>query len=83
MLHKRALHGRARAVLEAINDYHQQTGRGPTYREIAATVGVASHSNVAHHVAHLALRDLVTYEPGKLRTLRPTDRGREALDGVG
>ncbi len=63
-------------VLVAV--YTSITTRGvpPTIAELAVELGICSKNGVAYHL--VALRDedeFVTWEPGKQRTLRLTERG--------
>lgn len=58
-------------VLAFIRIYHAEHGYGPSHKEIAAAVGLASTSTVSHHLHRLRDEGLVTWTEGLQRTLRP------------
>lgn len=62
-------------VLAAIMEGHA-TGRVLTFRQILSHLGLSPNSVnvVARAINRLATAGLVTWEPGKKRTLRPTCR---------
>ena len=58
-----------------IEDFGQQSGHSPSYREIADAVGLASLSSVSLHVRTLHRKGYLIREPGRPRTavVRPAD----------
>lgn len=58
-----------------IEDFNQQSGHSPSYREIAEAVGLASLSSVSLHVHTLQKKGYLIHEPGRPRTavVRPGD----------
>jgi SOS-response transcriptional repressor LexA len=64
---------------QRILEYIAMTTPSPSIREIAAKVGLASTSAVAHHVDALIRDGLLTEERGQARTLRPTAEGFDAI----
>lgn len=59
-----------------IREYYEKNDhRSPTLAEIGAAMGVRVAS-VQSVLASLKERNLVTWEPGKFRTVKPTVKGR-------
>lgn len=62
-----------------IEDFAQQSGHSPTYRDIASAVGLASLSSVSLHVRTLQKKGYLFREPGRPRTVvvrpAPTEAG--------
>jgi len=58
-----------------IEDFGQQSGHAPSYREIADAVGLASLSSVSLHMRTLQKKGYLDREPGRPRTavVRPGD----------
>lgn len=58
-----------------IEDFGQQSGHSPSYREIADAVGLASLSSVSLHMRTLEKKGYLIREPGRPRTAvaRPAD----------
>lgn len=58
-----------------IEDFGQQSGHSPSYREIADAVGLASLSSVSLHMRTLERKGYLDREPGRPRTavVRPDD----------
>ncbi len=58
-----------------IEDFGQQSGHAPSYREIADAVGLASLSSVSLHMHTLQKKGYLDREPGRPRTavVRPGD----------
>ena len=52
-----------------IEDFAQQSGHSPTYRDIASAVGLASLSSVSLHVCTLQKKGYLFREPGRPRTV--------------
>lgn len=61
-----------------IEDFGQQSGHSPSYREIADAVGLASLSSVSLHMRTLEKRGYLIREPGRPRTavVRPAEQVR-------
>ena len=55
-------------VRQFIEDFAQQSGHPPSYREIAEAVGLASLSSVALHMRTLQKKGYLVREPGRPRT---------------
>jgi DNA-binding IscR family transcriptional regulator len=63
-------YGRKGLVLQAVIDLTaEQNGRPPSYREIAALVGV-SVPTVFHHLSVLARENKISWRKGEPRSLR-------------
>jgi repressor LexA len=62
-------------IRQFIEDFGQQSGHSPSYREIASAVGLASLSSVSLHVHTLQKKGYLIREPGRPRTavIRPAD----------
>lgn len=62
-------------IRQFIEDFGQQSGHSPSYREIASAVGLASLSSVSLHVRTLQKKGYLIREPGRPRTavIRPAD----------
>lgn len=56
-------------IIDAINAYQAAHNVPPTLREVASETGI-SLTAVVHHVNVMYADNLVTFEPGKRRTLR-------------
>ncbi|MCK6498972.1 MAG: transcriptional repressor LexA [Nitrospira sp.] len=69
---------RQREILALLESRHAEGLPPPSYREIAAALGLASVNAVAKHIEALRRRGLLATEAGKNRsiTLRPVARGR-------
>jgi len=57
-------------VLDAIRDLTTELGYAPTIRELAQHLDLTSASSVQHRLRNLAAQGLITYTPGKPRTIR-------------
>jgi repressor LexA len=62
-------------IRQFIEDFGQQSGHSPSYREIGTAVGLASLSSVSLHVRTLQKKGYLIREPGRPRTavIRPPD----------
>lgn len=61
-------------ILDYIQDFTEKNGMSPTYREIAAGVGLKSPASVAEHIDNLvALGALRKADDGSARTLEIVD----------
>ena len=61
---------RQQQVLSMIARHQSLHGYPPTVRELAAALGIRSISGVGEHLRRMAAKRLLTWEPGKSRTLR-------------
>jgi repressor LexA len=66
-------------MLTYIAMYCAEHGYPPTYREIAKQQGV-SLSTVATHMEVMRAQGLITYEPGKSRTMAVTGKGQNIVE---
>ena len=57
-------------ICKYISAFTAEHGYPPTQREIGAAVGISSTSHVHYHLQKLRLAGRITYEPGKMRTIR-------------
>lgn len=62
-------------VLDAIIGLTTQLGRSPTYKEIAAEVGLKSKGAVVARVARLKSKGYVTYTPRQAYSIRVLEDG--------
>lgn len=58
------------AVLDFIQDFTEETGVSPSYREIMNGLGLSSVSAVAEHVENLVAKGALEKAPGEARSLR-------------
>jgi repressor LexA len=56
--------------LDAIRAFIAEHGYAPTFRELAAMLGIESTNGITVHLKALERKHRVTREPGKSRTLR-------------
>lgn len=59
----------------AIRALTDGNGYPPTFRELAAYVGMKSSNTISARLKRMRFKKLLTYEDWKPRTLRLTDRG--------
>lgn len=57
------------AVLDFLQDYMEENGVSPSYREIMNGLGLSSVSAVAEHVDNLVAKGIIKKNPGEARTL--------------
>ncbi|MBQ2695608.1 hypothetical protein IJG04_03170 [Candidatus Saccharibacteria bacterium] len=57
------------AVLDFIQDFTEEKGCSPSYREIMAGLGLSSVSAVAEHVENLVAKGVLAKRPGEARSL--------------
>lgn len=72
---------RQRDYLSAINRVTERLGYAPCLREVAEEVGTTVQSTT-FSVGSLERQGLVRREYATARSLRLTDKGREALEGM-
>lgn len=66
------------AVLEYIQDFTEENGYSPSYREIMAGLGLNSVSAVAEHVENLVEKGVLKKVPGASRSLEVLDYRHES-----
>lgn len=57
------------AVLDFLQDYMEEKGVSPSYREIMSGLGLSSVSAVAEHIDNLVAKGIIKKNPGEARTL--------------
>ncbi|MDO4508113.1 MAG: hypothetical protein Q4B65_01875 [Candidatus Saccharibacteria bacterium] len=57
------------AVLDFLQDFTEETGYSPSYREIQAGLGLSSVSAVAEHIDNLVSKGVLKKVPGAARSL--------------
>ena len=65
------------AVLDFIQDFTEENGYSPSYREIMAGLGLSSVSAVAEHVDNLVEKGALKKVPGAARSLEILDYKHE------
>lgn len=65
------------AVLNFLEDYLEENGCSPSYREIMAGLGLSSVSAVAEHIDNLVAKGVVRKSPGEARSLEVLDYKHE------
>lgn len=65
------------AVLNYIQDFTEERGISPSYREIQAGLSLASVSAVAEHIDNLVAKGVIKKVPGAARTLEILDYKHE------
>ena len=61
------------AVLDFLQDFTEENGYSPSYREIQAGLGLSSVSAVAEHVENLVEKGVLKKVPGAARSLEILD----------
>ena len=61
------------AVLDFIQDYTEENGHSPAYREIMEGLGLTSVSAVAEHIDNLVNKGALKKTPGEARSLEILD----------
>jgi repressor LexA len=72
---------RQREVLGFIARFYADHGYAVTNRQICKQFDFKSPNAAVMHLKALRRRDLVTWQPGEARTIRPTPAGVELLEG--
>jgi repressor LexA len=75
----KALTPRQRDVLRVIAAFEADNGHMPTYREIAAIIGVSSTNAVNDILCELERKGAIWRAPMKSRAMRITDKGKAEL----
>lgn len=70
------------AVLEFLQDFTEEKGYSPSYREIMAGLGLSSVSAVAEHVENLVEKGVLKKVPGAARSLEVLDYKHEETVGL-
>ena len=65
------------AVLDFIQDFTEENGYSPSYREMMAGLGLSSVSAVAEHVENLVSKGVLKKVPGAARSLEVLDYKHE------
>ena len=65
------------AVLDFLQDFTEENGYSPTYREIQAGLGLSSVSAVAEHIDNLIEKKVLKKVPGASRSLEVLDYKHE------
>lgn len=65
------------AVLNYLEDFTEEKGYSPSYREIQAGLGLSSVSAVAEHIDHLVEKGVLKKVPGAARSLEILDYKHE------
>ena len=69
------------ALLNFVQDFTEEKGYSPSYREIMAGMGLSSVSAVAEHVDNLVEKGVLRKNPGAARSLEILDyRHEETVD---
>lgn len=70
------------AVLDFLQDFTEENGYSPSYREIMAGLGLSSVSAVAEHVENLVSKGVLRKVPGAARSLEVLDYKHEETVGL-
>ena len=65
------------AVLQFLQDFTEEKGYSPSYREIMAGLGLSSVSAVAEHIDNLVNKGVIRKAPGEARSLEVLDYKHE------
>lgn len=70
------------AVLEYLQDFTEENGYSPSYREIMAGLSLSSVSAVAEHIDNLVAKGVLRKVPGAARSLEVLDYKHEETVGL-
>ena len=70
------------ALLDFLQDFTEEKGYSPSYREIQAGLGLSSVSAVAEHVENLVEKGVLKKVPGAARSLEMLDYKHEETVGL-
>lgn len=70
------------AVLDYLQDFTEEKGYSPSYREIQAGLGLSSVSAVAEHIDNLVSKGVLKKVPGAARSLEVLDYKHEETVGL-
>lgn len=65
------------AVIQFIEDFEEEKGYSPSYREIMAGLNLSSVSAVAEHIDNLVAKGVLKKNPGEARSLEVLDYKHE------
>lgn len=70
------------AVLNFLEDFTEENGYSPSYREIVSGLGLSSVSAVAEHIDNLVSKGVLRRVPGAARSLEVLDYKHEETVGL-
>ena len=70
------------AVLNYLEDFTEENGYSPSYREIMSGLGLSSVSAVAEHIDNLVSKGVLKKVPGAARSLEVLDYKHEETVGL-
>ena len=70
------------AVLDFLQDFTEENGYSPSYREIMSGLGLSSVSAVAEHMENLVEKGVLKKVPGAARSLEVLDYKHEETVGL-
>ena len=70
------------AVLNFLEDFMEENGYSPSYREIMMGLGLSSVSAVAEHIDNLVAKGVLKKNPGEARSLEVLDYKHEETVGL-
>ena len=70
------------AVLDFLQDFMEENGYTPSYREIMVGLGLSSVSAVAEHIENLVAKGVLAKNPGEARSLTILDYRHEETVGL-
>ena len=70
------------AVLNFLEDFTEENGYSPSYREIMAGLGLSSVSAVAEHIDNMVSKGVLKKVPGAARSLEVLDYKHEETVGL-
>ena len=70
------------AVLNFLQDFTEENGYSPSYREIQSGLGLSSVSAVAEHIDNLVEKEVLRKVPGEARSLEILDYKHEETVGL-
>ena len=70
------------ALLNFLQDFNEENGYSPSYREIQAGLGLSSVSAVAEHIDNLVEKGVLKKVPGAARSLEVLDYKHEETVGL-
>lgn len=70
------------AVLNFLEDFTEENGYSPSYREIMTGLGLSSVSAVAEHIENLVSKGVLKKVPGAARSLEVLDYKHEETVGL-
>lgn len=78
---KQKITKKQQAVLDFIEDFTEENGYSPSYREIQSGLELSSVSAVAEHIDNLVIKGVIKKVPGAARSLEILDyRHKETVE---